>query len=134
MKALNFLEGVIVPVLADPEGYTPDDWWDFNTSYNFLLEHSKVSHGQVVLWGEDRMRWGAHPSPIPRTTYERQDNEWILSLAQKYCSPGLHMKINHRFRKLLVHRQDGVVYLWIILNIIINITVGRNKVRADKFQ
>ena len=32
------------------------------------------------------------------------------------------MKINHKFRKLLVRRQDGIVYLWMMLDIIINIT------------
>ena len=32
------------------------------------------------------------------------------------------MKINHKFSKLLGHQQDGVVYLWMMLDIIINIT------------
>ena len=32
------------------------------------------------------------------------------------------MNINHKFRKLLGHRQAGVVYLWMMLDIIINIT------------
>ena len=32
------------------------------------------------------------------------------------------MKINHKFSKLLGHRQAGVVYLWMMLDIIINIT------------
>ena len=67
------------------------------------------------------MRWGAHPSPILKIIYERQDQEFILTLDQNSCSPGLHMKINHKFRKLLVHRQAGVVYLWMMLDIIINI-------------
>ena len=53
-----------------------------------------------------------HPSPIPKITYERQNS----------CSPILHMKINHKFSKLLGHRQAGVVYLWMMLDIIINIT------------
>ena len=32
------------------------------------------------------------------------------------------MKINDKFSKLLVHRQAGIVYLWMMLDIIINIT------------
>ena len=32
------------------------------------------------------------------------------------------MKINHKFSKLLGHRQDGVLYLGMILDIVINIT------------
>ena len=32
------------------------------------------------------------------------------------------MKINHKFSKLLGHRQTGVLYLWTILGIIINIS------------
>ena len=33
----------MVPVLVDPDRYTPTDQWDFNTHYNVLLEHRKVS-------------------------------------------------------------------------------------------
>ena len=43
MKAFDLLEGVMVPVLVDPDGYIPNDRWDFDTHYNFLLEHIKVS-------------------------------------------------------------------------------------------
>ena len=32
------------------------------------------------------------------------------------------MQINHKFRKLLGHRWAGVVYLWMMLDIIINVT------------
>ena len=112
----------MVPVLVDPDGYTPADWWDFDKRYNYLLEHSKVSQEQVVLLGEDCMGLGEHPLPIPKITYERQDQECILTLAQNSCSPGLHMKINHKFRKFLGHRQARVVYLCMMLDIIINIT------------
>ena len=38
MKALDLLEVVMVPVFEDHDGYTPADWWDFNTRYNVLLE------------------------------------------------------------------------------------------------
>ena len=37
MKAFDLLDGVMVPVLVDPDGYTPTDWWDFDMSYNILL-------------------------------------------------------------------------------------------------
>ena len=37
MKAFDLLEGVMVPVLVDTDGYTPTDWWDFDMSYNILL-------------------------------------------------------------------------------------------------
>ena len=73
MKAFDLLEVVMFPVLVEPDGYTPDDWRDFNMRYNVLLEHRKVSQEQVELWGKDCMRWGAHPSPIPNINYERQD-------------------------------------------------------------
>ena len=43
-------------------------------------------------------------------------------MAQNSCSTGVHMNINHKFRKLLGHQQAGVVYLWTMLDIIINIT------------
>ena len=43
MKAFYLLEGVMVPVLVDPDGYIPNDRWDFDTHYNFLLENIKVS-------------------------------------------------------------------------------------------
>ena len=101
----------MVPDLVETDGHTPADWSDFDTRYNVLLEHSKVSQEQVVLCGEDCMRWGAHPSPTPKITYERQDQEWILNLAQNSCLPGIHMKINNRLRKLLGHWQAGDVYL-----------------------
>ena len=110
IKSFDLLEGVMVTVLVDPDGYTPADWWDFSKGYNVLLEHSKVSQEQVVLWGEDCMRLSAHPSPIPRITYERQYQEWILTLAQNSRLPGLHMKINHKLRKLWGHWQAGVLY------------------------
>ena len=82
MKAFDLLEGVMVSVLMYPDGSTPADLWYFNTRYNVLLVHIKVSQEQVIFWGEDCMSWGAHPSPIPKITYERQDQEWILTLAQ----------------------------------------------------
>ena len=69
MKAFVLLEVVMVTVLVDSDGYTPADWWDFNTRYNVLLEKIKFYQEQVVLWGKDCMKWGAHPSPIPKITY-----------------------------------------------------------------
>ena len=111
MKEFDLLDGVMVPALVEPNVNTPAYWSDFDTRYNVLLEHSKVSQEQVVLWGEDCVRWGAHPSPTPKITYERQDQEWILNLAQNYCLPGIHMNINHKLRKLLGHRKAGDVYL-----------------------
>ena len=122
MKAFYLLEGVMVPVLVEPDGNTPADRWDFDTRYNVLLERSNVSQEQVMFWVEDCMRWGPHPSPTPKTIYECQYQEWILTLDQNSWSPGLHMKINHKFSKLLGHQQDGVVYLWMMLDIIINTT------------
>ena len=104
MKAFYLLEGVMVPVLVDPDGYTPADRWEFDTRYNVLLKHRKFSQEQVELWGKYCMRWGVHPSPIPKITYERQDQEWILTLDQKSFSPGIHTKINNKFSKLLGHR------------------------------
>ena len=81
MKAFYLLEGVIVTVLVDPDVYNPADWWDFDRRYNFFLEHSNVSQEQVELRGKNCMRWGAHFLPIPKRTYDRQDQEWISTLA-----------------------------------------------------
>ena len=51
MKEFDLLEGVMVPVLVDLDGYTPADWWDFDMRYNVILKHRKVYQEQVVLWG-----------------------------------------------------------------------------------
>ena len=67
------------------------------------------------------MCWGTNPSPITSINYEGKDQEWILTLGQNSCSPGLNMKAETSFTKLGGHKQAGIVYLWIMLDIIGNI-------------
>ena len=64
MKPFYLLEGIMVPILVDSDIYTPTGWWDFDTRYNVLHKRNKVNQEQVALWC-------AHPSPIPKITYER---------------------------------------------------------------
>ena len=45
-----------------------------------------------------------------------------MTLAQNSYLPGLHFKMNDKFSKLLGHGQAGAVYLWMMLDIIINVT------------
>ena len=64
------LNGVMVPILMDPNGTTPPGCWDFSTRYNVLTEHIKITEQQVLLWGVDCMCWGTDASPITNITYE----------------------------------------------------------------
>ena len=69
------------------------------------------------------MRWGINDSPIANITYERQDQDWILTLARNTTSTvGLNEKVEMTFYKLEGHQQAGVVYFWLMLDTIINIT------------
>ena len=68
------------------------------------------------------MLWGTNASPISGVTHERQDPEWISTMAKNSCSVGLNIKIDKTYSKLEGHQQAGVVYLWLMLDIIVNIT------------
>ena len=50
----------------------------------------------------------------------RQD--WIYTLAHNSCTTGLNVKIETVWEKLEGHQQADVVYLWLVFNVIINIT------------
>jgi hypothetical protein len=124
MKACDVLRGIMVPTLK--VGYatasTPAKRWDFSKSYHILKEHSQVTREQVLLWGSDCMLWGSNASPIDGITYERQDQDWIYTLARNSCTAGLNVKIETAWEKLDGHQQAGVVYLWLMLDVIVNIT------------
>ena len=77
---------------------------------------------QVLLWGEDCMLWGSRDSQIAGVTYERQDQEWICTMAKNSCSVGFNIKIDKTYSKLDGHQQAGVVYLWLMVDVIVNIT------------
>ena len=122
MKACDVLAGIMIPTLLDPAGATPTDRWDFSKRYHVLTEHSQITKEQVLLWGEDCMLWGSNASPIADVTYERQDQDLIHTRASNSCSPGLNVKVKKSFSRLEGHQQAGVVYLWLMLHTIINIT------------
>ena len=87
-----------------------------------LTNHSKITKQAVILSGEHCMRWGVNGSPIANITYERQDQDWILSLTRNSSTVGLNEKVERTFDKLEGHQQAGVVYFWLMLDTIINIT------------
>ena len=122
MKACDLLPGIMVPTLLDPDAPTPAGRWDFSKKFHVLKEHSQITKKQIVLWGSDCMCWGSNDSPIDGVTYERQDQDWIYTLARNSCSSGLNMKVETEWEKLEGHQQAGAVYLWMILDVIVNIT------------
>ena len=88
----------------NPDGGTPAACWDFSERYHILTNHSKITKEAVILWGDHGMRWGVNDSPIPKITYERQDQDRILSLAQNSSTVGLNEKVEHTFNKLDGHQ------------------------------
>ena len=48
--------------------------------------------------------------------------DWIYTLSRNSCTAGLNVRIETAWEKLEGHHQAGVVYLWLILDVIINIT------------
>ena len=68
------------------------------------------------------MLWGLNASLIDGITYERQDRDWMYTLARNSCTTGLNIKTETARENLEVHQQAGVVYLWLMLDVIVNIT------------
>ena len=112
---------MLVPTLLNVNATTLSVQWYFIKQHYLLLERSKIIKEQVLLWREDCMRWDTHKSLITGVTYKRQDQEWICTIAKHSCFVSLNIKIDKTYSKLDGHQQAGVVYLWLMLDIIVNI-------------
>ena len=69
------------------------------------------------------MLWGVNfIECLEDVTIEQQDQEWTLTCAKNLCTNGLKVKVASIFDKIPGHQQTGVVYIWLMLDIIVNIT------------
>ena len=68
------------------------------------------------------MPWGSNASPIDGITYGHQYHDWIYTLFSNSCTAVLNVKIETAWEKLEEYQQANVVYLWLMIDVIINIT------------
>ena len=78
------------------------------------------------------MCWKVNPTPIKDVAYEMQYQKWVLTSARNSCTHGLKIKIATIFDTLPGHQQAGVVYVWLMLDIIVNITPDVQKGLKDQ--
>ena len=115
IKAFDLMNACLIPTFKDETGATPADCWDFTNRRHLLDHYGSITLPEIKQWGDDCVRWGI-------TGFEVQDQEWLLSLARNSSTTDLQVKVNRRFDKLDGEFQCGVVYIWMMLDTIVNIT------------
>ena len=115
IKSFDLTNACLIPDCVNANGATPADRWGFSNRRHVLDHYGSITEADVKLWCEDCLCW-------PVSEYEKQDQNWLLTLARNSCTTELKVKIERRFSKLPGHMQGGVVYIWMMLDTIIHIT------------
>ena len=70
------------------------------------------------MWCDDCIRWAKQEV----AQYEAQDSQWITDLLRNSSTPDLIIQVDRDIEKLQGSMRGGVVWAWIMLNKIVNIT------------
>ena len=123
LKAMDCQKAINVPKLVDQNGLTPANHLDFNERLNAVDDHAMTPWETVLLHAEACMLWGANfIECLKDVAIEQQDQEWTLTTIKNLCTNGHKVNIASIFNKLPGHQHTGVVYIWIMLDIIANVT------------
>ena len=69
---------------------SPNLRWDFAQRTHFLDTHAQTSMEDFKLWVSDCILFDG-------STYEAEDQEWLLECARNCCSPDLRQKVDEDF-------------------------------------
>ena len=114
----DMLNCLLVPAYKDPEGATPADRWDFTKRVHLFDSFASITRKQVTVWCDDCIRW----AKAEVAQFEAQDSQWITELLRNSSTPDLIIQVDRDIQKLQGSMQGGVVWAWIMLNKIVNIT------------
>ena len=115
----------MIPRLKDnTAGISPDLRWDFAKRTHFLDTHAQISMEACKLWVSDCILFDG-------STYEAEDQEWLLECARNCCSPDLRQKVDEDFEKLALEFRGGVTYLKLMYDVLVfvndHVIVGMQK-------
>ena len=103
---------MMIPLLKDADGTTPNDRWDFSSRTHFLDGHPSIAMKRCELWVSDCLLYD-------NSGFEAEDQEWLLECARNCCSADLRQKVDDDFEKLDVEFRGGITYLKLMFDVLV---------------